>query len=85
MDYIVPGVELLKALNVQPGEKADLDTLQSLDQLQQAFSHFFSKGAAAERSFLDKAVFEQITDAAGKLEKLQVKLMRRRRRSHDKL
>lgn len=72
MDYIVSGVELLEALDVSPGGKANLDTLSSLDHLQQTFSHFFSKGAAAERSFLDKAVFRQITDAAEKLEKLQV-------------
>lgn len=72
VDYIVPGIELLQALNVKPGEKTNLDTLHSLDHLQQTFAHFFSKGAAAERSFMDKIVFRQITDAAEKISDLQV-------------
>jgi hypothetical protein len=72
VDYIVSGVELLQALNVKPGDKANLNTLHSLDDLQQTFSHFFVKGAAAERSFMDNTVFKQIIDAAEKIHGLEV-------------
>ncbi|XP_052101282.1 ADP-dependent glucokinase-like [Mytilus californianus] len=72
LDYIVPGTKLLQSLNVEPGDKTDHGTLHSLDHLQQTFSHFFSKGAAAERSFMDKDVFRQITNAAENLDDLQV-------------
>uniref|UniRef100_A0A0B7BIV7 ADP-dependent glucokinase n=1 Tax=Arion vulgaris TaxID=1028688 RepID=A0A0B7BIV7_9EUPU len=71
IDIIVPGVALLKALSILPGEKKNHDALSSLDELQETFAHFFSKGSAAERSFMDKLVYQKIIKATETLNNIE--------------
>ena len=72
VDLIVPALTLMEALGIAPGDREDKDALTSLDDLQTTFAHFFSKGSAAERAFLDKDIFKQIVKTADLLEKKNV-------------
>ncbi|XP_062590693.1 ADP-dependent glucokinase-like [Saccostrea cucullata] len=67
VDLIVPGVELLQQLDISPGEDFNHDQLFTLDHLQETFSHFFKKGSAAERAFMDADLFRKIVSEAEKL------------------
>lgn len=67
VDLIVPGVELLLKLNITPGNDFNHDQLYTLDHLQETFSHFFRKGSAAERAFMDDKLFRKIVSEAEKL------------------
>lgn len=67
VDLIVPGVELLLKLNITPGNYFNHDQLYTLDHLQETFSHFFRKGSAAERAFMDDKLFRKIVSEAEKL------------------
>ncbi|KAK3097938.1 hypothetical protein FSP39_014684 [Pinctada imbricata] len=71
VDLIVSGVDLLKALKLKPGEAQNLDQLNSLNDLQDIFNFFFTKGSAAERAFLNEEVYKQITRTAESLEDAQ--------------
>lgn len=67
VDLIVPGVELLLKLNITPGNDFNHDQLYTLDHLQETFFHFFRKGSAAERAFMDDKLFRKIVSEAEKL------------------
>lgn len=67
VDLIVPGVKLLLKLNITPGNYFNHDQLYTLDHLQETFSHFFRKGSAAERAFMDEKLFRKIVSEAEKL------------------
>ncbi|OWF54069.1 ADP-dependent glucokinase-like [Mizuhopecten yessoensis] len=71
VDLIVPGVGLLKALRVPSGRRENKDVLKNLDDLQDTFAHFFAKGSAAERAFLDKDIFQKIVSTGNTLENAQ--------------
>ncbi|XP_013385713.1 ADP-dependent glucokinase isoform X2 [Lingula anatina] len=58
VDLIVRGTELLQSLGVTPGEKKDHRTVGSIADMQEAFTHYFSKGAAAERPFTDGPLYK---------------------------
>ncbi|XP_066523468.1 ADP-dependent glucokinase isoform X2 [Hoplias malabaricus] len=64
IDVVVSGVGLLQALAVDPGSGQDHDVLHSKDDLKEAFIHYMERGAAAERFFSDKEVFQRIARAA---------------------
>lgn len=72
MDLIVPGIELLYALNVSPGDKSDHESLDSLSKLQETFALFFSRGSAAERYFADADLYQTIVQAAQSLNSVEV-------------
>lgn len=71
VDLIVPGVALLKALKVSSGGNENRNVLKHLDDLQDTFAHFFAKGSAAERPFLDKDIFRDIVAAGSSLKNAQ--------------
>ncbi|GFO02997.1 ADP-dependent glucokinase [Plakobranchus ocellatus] len=71
LDVIVPGVALLKALNVSPGKKANHESLTNLKQLQETFAQFLARGSAAERPFLNKALYMEIIKAAKSLNQIE--------------
>ncbi|XP_051547778.1 ADP-dependent glucokinase-like isoform X1 [Myxocyprinus asiaticus] len=64
VDVVVSGVGLLQALALEPGLGRDHDVLHSKEDLKEAFIHYMGKGAAAERFFSDKEVFQRIARAA---------------------
>lgn len=64
VDVVVPGVGLLQALAVDPGAGREHEVLHSKEDLKEAFIHYMGRGAAAERFFSDKEVFQRIARAA---------------------
>ncbi|XP_051545949.1 ADP-dependent glucokinase-like isoform X3 [Myxocyprinus asiaticus] len=64
VDVVVSGVGLLQALALEPGSGRDHEVLHSKEDLKEAFVHYMGKGAAAERFFSDKQVFQRIARAA---------------------
>ncbi|XP_029991999.1 ADP-dependent glucokinase isoform X3 [Sphaeramia orbicularis] len=64
VDVVVSGVGLLQALAVDHGSGLDHEVLHSEEDLKEAFVHFMERGAAAERFFSDKEVFQRIARAA---------------------
>ncbi|XP_016316631.1 ADP-dependent glucokinase isoform X1 [Sinocyclocheilus anshuiensis] len=64
VDVVVSGVGLLQALALEPGSGRDHKVLHSKEDLKEAFIHYMGKGAAAERFFSDKEVFQRIARAA---------------------
>jgi hypothetical protein len=69
---IVSGTELLTALGQSPGESLDSVSLEDIDDLRNTFTHYFKKGAAAERTFTDESKYKQIIEVAEKLPSKQV-------------
>lgn len=72
IDVVVSGVNLLQALALDPGSGRDHDVLHSKEDLKEAFIHYMQKGAAAERFFSDKEVFQRIARAAAEYPGAQV-------------
>lgn len=64
VDVVVSGVGLLQALAVDPGAGLDHEVLHSKEDLKEAFIHYMGRGAAAERFFSNKEVFQRIARAA---------------------
>ncbi|KAM6937979.1 ADP-dependent glucokinase [Xenentodon cancila] len=64
VDVVVSGVGLLQALAVDSGTGLDHEVLHSKEDLKEAFIHFMERGAAAERFFSDREVFQRIARAA---------------------
>lgn len=64
VDVVVSGVGLLQALAVDPGVGLDHEVLHSKEDLREAFIHYMERGAAAERFFSNKEVFQRIARAA---------------------
>ena len=64
MDLIVSGVALMKALNREPGQLLDSFTIDSLDDFTNTFTHYFTKGSAAERTFTDPKDYSKVVQAA---------------------
>ncbi|XP_016358459.1 ADP-dependent glucokinase-like isoform X1 [Sinocyclocheilus anshuiensis] len=64
VDVVVSGVGLLQALALEPGSGRDHEVLHTKEDLKEAFVHYMGKGAAAERFFSDKEVFQRIARAA---------------------
>ncbi|XP_023256034.1 ADP-dependent glucokinase isoform X2 [Seriola lalandi dorsalis] len=64
VDVVVSGVGLLQALAVDPGTGLDHEVLHSKEDLKEAFIHYMGRGAAAERFFTNKEVFQRIARAA---------------------
>lgn len=69
---VVSGVNLLQALGIDPGSGHDHDILHSKEDLKETFIHFMERGAAAERFFSDKEVFQRIARAAAEYPGAQV-------------
>lgn len=69
---MVSGVSLLQALALDPGSGQDHDVLHSKEDLKETFIHYMEKGAAAERFFSDKEVFQRIARAAAEYPGAQV-------------
>lgn len=67
VDLIVSGVDLLTKLGLSPEKQQNHRSLKSLSDLQETFSYFFSRGQAAERIFVDPAVFSKVVTAASSL------------------
>ncbi|XP_051917438.1 ADP-dependent glucokinase isoform X2 [Hippocampus zosterae] len=64
VDVVVSGVGLLQALALDPGSGRDHEVLRSKEDLRETFVHYMERGAAAERFFSDKEVFQRIARAA---------------------
>lgn len=73
VDVVVSGVGLLQALALEPGSGRDHEVLRSKEDLKEAFIHYMGKGAAAERFFSDKEVFQRIARAAAEYPGAQVR------------
>lgn len=73
VDVVVSGVGLLQALALDPGYGRDHEVLHSKEDLKEAFIHYMGKGAAAERFFSDKEVFQRIARAAAEYPGAQVR------------
>lgn len=72
IDVVVSGVNLLQALALDPGAGHEHDVLRSKEDLKEAFIHYMERGAAAERFFSDKEVFQRIARAAAEYPGAQV-------------
>ncbi|XP_065133464.1 ADP-dependent glucokinase isoform X1 [Paramisgurnus dabryanus] len=72
VDVVVSGVGLLQALALEPGSGNDHEVLHGKEDLKEAFIHYMEKGAAAERFFSDKEVFQRIARAAAEYPGAQV-------------
>lgn len=64
VDVVVSGVGLLQALAVDPGPGMDHEVLHSKEDLKETFVHYMERGAAAERFFSNKEIFQRIARAA---------------------
>uniref|UniRef100_A0A6I8N1A0 ADP dependent glucokinase n=1 Tax=Ornithorhynchus anatinus TaxID=9258 RepID=A0A6I8N1A0_ORNAN len=64
VDVVLSGVKLLRALGLSPENRKDHAVLHSRKDLEEAFSYFMEKGAAAERFFSDKESFQEIAGVA---------------------
>lgn len=73
VDVVVSGVGLLQALAVDPGEGRDHEVLHSKEDLKEAFIYYMGRGAAAERFFSDKEVFQRIALAAAEYPSAKVR------------
>ncbi|KAK2151152.1 hypothetical protein LSH36_374g04007 [Paralvinella palmiformis] len=67
VDLIADAVSVLKVMSVEPGGQQDHDILSSLEDLQESFHHHFAAGAAAERYFSERDVFNAIVQHAADL------------------
>jgi ADP-dependent glucokinase len=68
LDLVVPAIPLLMALNISiPKKPVDHIQLNSLSDLGETFAYHFSRGAAAERSFVNCELFRDILRVANKL------------------
>ncbi|KAL1248121.1 hypothetical protein QQF64_023497 [Cirrhinus molitorella] len=72
VDVVVSGVGLLQALALEPGSGRDHEVLHGKEDLKEAFIHYMGKGAAAERFFSDKEVFQRIARAAAEYPGAQI-------------
>lgn len=72
LDLIVSGTQLLKALEQKPGQSLDAVSLDSVQDLTDTFTYYFSKGSAAERTFNDPKVYKRIVQTAAKLKSKEV-------------
>lgn len=72
IDVVVSGVNLLQALALEPGSGHDHDVLHSREDLKETFIHYMERGAAAERFFSDKEIFQRIARAAAEYPGAQV-------------
>ncbi|KAI7789452.1 ADP-dependent glucokinase isoform X2 [Triplophysa rosa] len=72
VDVVVSGVGLLQALALEPTSGRDHEVLHSKEDLKDAFIHYLGKGAAAERFFSDKEVFQRIARAAAEYPGAQI-------------
>ncbi|XP_076026045.1 ADP-dependent glucokinase isoform X2 [Genypterus blacodes] len=64
VDVVVSGVGLLQAMALDPGTGQDHEVLYTKEDLKEAFIHYMERGAAAERFFNDKEIFQRIARAA---------------------
>lgn len=61
VDFILPAVPLLKALNVSPAKSAsDHNTVASADDLQDVVLHSMVTCSGVERTVTDKELFDHI-------------------------
>ena len=74
MDLIVRGTSLLKALKVKSTAGVDHDVIHSISELQEAFAHSFSRGAAIERPFSNKKTYATVIETASQLENAHVNI-----------
>ena len=74
IDLIVSALKVFEELGVKSGSKSrNHDEISSLQDLEECFSHYFKKCAAAERFVSSKEVFDQIVEAAKKIKESQVR------------
>lgn len=64
VDLIVRALPVFEALHIRPGSAKDHAILKNFDDLQETFSYFFSKGSAAERSYMNKEEFDKMVSVA---------------------
>ena len=64
IDLIVSGVALMQALNQEPGQQLDSVTIDSMEDFTNTFTHYFTKGMAAERTFTSGELYDKIVTAA---------------------
>lgn len=53
-------------LNIQPGQSADHESINTFDEFQQAFSYFFAQGVPGERFVANREVFHEFVKVAEK-------------------
>lgn len=63
---------LLSFLNFKPGAEKDHETINNAEEMQEAFAHFFSKGAPAERYTANAVIFKEAVLATEKLKGVEV-------------
>lgn len=78
VDLIIGGAHLMTNLNLEPGGSADHESINSFNEFQETFSHFFSQGAPAERFVANKEVFQQAVKMAENDQTAEVSLYRQR-------
>jgi len=57
-------MKLDETSNSSSTKPVDHDVLQSLQDLQETYKYFFSKGAGGERFFMQRVIFHEILAAA---------------------
>lgn len=64
VDVIVSGISMVNKLNVSSANPiGDKEVLNGFEDLYEAFVHFFSRGAPAERYMADDKAFEKMLSA----------------------
>lgn len=64
VDLIVSGTSVLQWMNSTSSKREDHEVLNSVDDLHEAFSYFFSRGAPAERHTSDEKMFQTLVQIA---------------------
>jgi hypothetical protein len=64
VDVIVSGVNVINKMNItSPNQIGDKEVLNGFEDLYEAFVHFFSRGAPAERFMANENAFDRIVAA----------------------
>uniref|UniRef100_A0A0N5ANK8 PKS_AT domain-containing protein n=1 Tax=Syphacia muris TaxID=451379 RepID=A0A0N5ANK8_9BILA len=67
VDLIVSGTALLEHINSTTTERKDHEVLTNINDLYEAFTYFFSRGAPSERHMSDEKTFQDLVQTAGDL------------------
>ncbi|VDD90918.1 unnamed protein product [Enterobius vermicularis] len=67
VDLIVSGTALLERMNSTTNRREDHEVLNNINDLYEAFTYFFSRGAPSERHMSDEETFQNLIYTAGEL------------------
>lgn len=71
VDVIIPGTQLLEALNATTDKGSDHETLNDLNDLSETFLYSFMRGGTSERYMANEDTFGTVVKVAEKMQRMQ--------------